>query len=139
MFKRLPDEKYYRKFYFQDSFYAQCMDVEPLTMIQFDRAVAEVKKIIDNPIFRTCRHIIGTGCGDSNIGIFDFTMTDILWWKEKKSATSFILKDDKQFKKEVKLALLEIMDKYSAAMGEKLAKQAKTILKKLETEGEDAA
>lgn len=76
---------------------------------------------------------------DSNIGIFDFTMTDILWWKEKKSATNFILKDDKEFKKEVKLALLEIMDKYSAAMGEKLAKQAKSILKKLETEGEDAA
>ena len=76
---------------------------------------------------------------DTNIGIFDFTMTDILWWKEKKSATTFIMKDDKQFKKEVKLALLEIMDNYSAAMGEKLAKQAKSILKKLETEGEDAA
>lgn len=76
---------------------------------------------------------------DSNIGIFDFTMTDILWWKEKRSATNFIMKDDRQFKKEVKLALLEIMDKYSAAMGEKLAKQAKSILKKLETEGEDAA
>lgn len=76
---------------------------------------------------------------DSNIGIFDFTMTDILWWKEKKSATNFILKDDREFKKEVKLALLEIMDQYSAAMGEKLAKQAKTILKKLEEEGEDAA
>ena len=75
---------------------------------------------------------------DSNIGIFDFTMTDILWWKEKKSATCFIMKDDKEFKKEVKLALLEIMDQYSAAMGEKLAKQAKTILKKLETEGVDA-
>lgn len=75
---------------------------------------------------------------DSNIGIFDFTMTDILWWKEKKSATNFVMKDDKEFKKEVKLALLEIMDQYSAAMGEKLAKQAKTILKKLETEGEDA-
>ena len=76
---------------------------------------------------------------DSNIGIFDFTMTDILWWKEKKSATNFVMKDDREFKKEVKLALLEIMDQYSAAMGEKLAKQAKTILKKLETEGEDAA
>lgn len=76
---------------------------------------------------------------DDNIGIFDFTMTDIVWWKEKKSATSFIMKDDKQFKKEVKLALLEIMDQYSAAMGEKLAKQAKSILKRLETEGEDAA
>ena len=75
---------------------------------------------------------------DGNIGIFDFTMTDILWWKEKKSAKNFIMKDDKQFKKEVKLALLEIMDQYSATMGEKLAKQAKTILKKLETEGEDA-
>ena len=76
---------------------------------------------------------------DDNIGIFDFTMTDILWWKEKRSATNFIMKDDKQFRKEVKLALLEIMDNYSAAMGEKLAKQTKTILKKLETEGEDAA
>lgn len=75
---------------------------------------------------------------DDNIGIFDFTMTDILWWKEKRSATSFIMKDDKQFKKEVKLALLEIMDKYIDAMGEKLAKQTKTIIKKLETEGEDA-
>jgi hypothetical protein len=76
---------------------------------------------------------------EDNVGIFDFTMTDILWWKEKRSATRFIMKDDKQFKKEVKLALLEIMDQYSAAMGEKLAKQTKTILKKLETEGEDAA
>jgi hypothetical protein len=76
---------------------------------------------------------------EDNVGIFDFTMTDILWWKEKRSATRFIMKDDKQFKQEVKLALLEIMDKYSAAMGENLAKQAKTILKKLETEGEDAA
>lgn len=76
---------------------------------------------------------------DANIGIFDFTMTDILWWKEKRSATNFIMKDDKEFKKEVKIALLEIMDQYSATMGEKLAKQAKTILKKLETEGEDAA
>ena len=76
---------------------------------------------------------------EDNIGIFDFTMTDILWWKEKRSVTNFIMKDDKQFKKEVKLALLEIMDKYSDAMGENLAKQAKTIIKKLETEGEDAA
>ena len=32
MYQRLNDEHYYRKFYFQDSFYAQCMDVDPLTM-----------------------------------------------------------------------------------------------------------
>lgn len=70
MFKRLTDEKYYRKFYFQDSFYAQCMNVDPLTMDQFERSVASVKKIIDLPIFKTCKHVIGTGCGDSNIAAF---------------------------------------------------------------------
>lgn len=70
MYRRLKDEIYYRKFYFQDSFYAQCMDVEPLTMDQFDRAVASVKKIIDNPIFKTCKHMVGVGCGDSNIAAF---------------------------------------------------------------------
>lgn len=70
MYQRLPDEKYYRKVYFQDSFYAQCMDVEPLTMIQFDRSVEQVKKIIDKPIFKTAKRVLGTGCGDSNIAAF---------------------------------------------------------------------
>lgn len=70
MYKRLNDERYYRKFYFQDSFHAQCMDVDPLTMEQFDRSVESVKKILDNPIFRTCDHIVGVGCGDSNIAAF---------------------------------------------------------------------
>ena len=70
MYKRLKDEAYYRKFYFQDSFHAQCMDVDPLTMIQFDRSVESIRKIIDQPIFRTCRHIVGVGCGDSNIAVF---------------------------------------------------------------------
>ncbi len=70
MYERLSDERYYRKFYFQDSFYAQCVDVNPLSMIQFDRSVEGVKKIIDDPAFKTVRHIIGTGCGDSNIAAF---------------------------------------------------------------------
>lgn len=70
MFKRLKDEAYYRKFYFQDSFYAQCMDVDPLTMDQFDRSVASVKRIMNEPIFKTCKHIVGVGCGDSNIAAF---------------------------------------------------------------------
>ncbi|WP_283681102.1 SIS domain-containing protein [Parablautia sp. Marseille-Q6255] len=70
MYQRLNDEHYYRKFYFQDSFYAQCMDVDPLTMEQFDRSVAGVKAIIDQPIFKTAKHVIGTGCGDSNIAAF---------------------------------------------------------------------
>lgn len=70
MYKRLNDEIYYRKFYFQDSFHAQCMDVDPLTMDQFDRSVESVQKILDNPIFTSCTHIVGVGCGDSNIAAF---------------------------------------------------------------------
>lgn len=70
MYERLNDVRYYRKFYFQDSFYAQCMDVEELTMIQFDRSVKNVRKLMDKPIFRTAKHILGTGCGDSNIAAF---------------------------------------------------------------------
>lgn len=70
MFKRLRDENHYRKFYFQDSFYAQCMDVDPLTMDQFDRSAAKVKQIIANPVFKTCTHVIGCGCGDSNVAAF---------------------------------------------------------------------
>lgn len=70
MFQRLSNEKYYRKFYFQDSFHAQCEDIDPLTMIQFDRSAEQVGKIITQPIFRKTRHIIGCGCGDSNIAAF---------------------------------------------------------------------
>lgn len=70
MYQTLNDEKYYRRFYFQDSFFQQCMDVEPLSMIQFDRSVANVRALMKNPIFKTADHIIGTGCGDSNIAAF---------------------------------------------------------------------
>lgn len=70
MYKRLKDEVYYRKVYFQDSFYAQCMDVDPLTIDQFDRSVESVKKIVSNPIFKNCKHVLGIGCGDSNVAAF---------------------------------------------------------------------
>lgn len=68
MFAKLADEKYYRKFYFQDSFYAQCLDIDPMTMVHFDATVASLKKIINEyPIFKTVDHVIAAGCGDSNI------------------------------------------------------------------------
>lgn len=70
MYKRLGDEKYYRMFYFQDSFYAQCMDVDPLSMEQFDRTAAQVSALIKNPAVRNANHILATGCGDSNIAAF---------------------------------------------------------------------
>lgn len=70
MYQRLNDKKYYRKFYFQDSFHAQCMDVDPLSMEQFDRAAAQVRAIVKIPAVRRAKHIIATGCGDSNIAAF---------------------------------------------------------------------
>lgn len=70
MYKRLNDENYYRKFYFQDSFYAQCIDVDPLTMVQFDRAAAQVQAVIKNPAVRQAKRILATGCGDSNLAAF---------------------------------------------------------------------
>lgn len=70
MFKRLGDEKYYRQFYFQDSFYAQCMDVDPLTMEQFDRAAAQVRALVKCPEVRRAKRVLATGCGDSNLVAF---------------------------------------------------------------------
>ena len=56
----------YLKKYYSNTFRLQCLDVDPLTMEQFDRSVESVKKIIDtDPAFLTSKHIIGTGCGDS--------------------------------------------------------------------------
>ena len=70
MFERIENEANYNKFYFLDTFHFQCENVDPLTMDQFDRSCDSIKKIIDDPIFRTCKHVIATGCGDSNIGAF---------------------------------------------------------------------
>lgn len=70
MYRRLNDEKYYRKFYFQDSFHAQCMDVDPLSLVQTERAAAAVKEILGDPVFRNVKHVIASGCGDSNLAAF---------------------------------------------------------------------
>lgn len=70
MFKKLKDERSYRKFYFQDSFHAQCADVDKLTMVQFDRSVESVSGLMRLPVFKTAKHVIGTGCGDSNLAAF---------------------------------------------------------------------
>lgn len=70
MEKRLNDEHYYRKFYFEDSFHAQCMDVDPLTMEQFDRLSAQVGTVLKDGRVVNGKRFIGTGCGDSNIVAF---------------------------------------------------------------------
>lgn len=70
MFERLLDENYYRKFYFQDSFHAQCVDVDPLTMEQFDRAAAQVHSVLKHEAVQKAKRVIATGCGDSNLVAF---------------------------------------------------------------------
>ena len=60
-------EKTYNKFYYQGTFRTQCLDVGPLTMIQFDRSVESVKTFINDPVFLKTKKIISEGCGDSNL------------------------------------------------------------------------
>lgn len=76
-------ERVYRKVYYHNSFRAQCLDVDPLTMIQFDRAVESVKTFINDPVFLKTKKIIAEGCGDSNLvgpavkGAFNYYLPDI--------------------------------------------------------------
>jgi len=83
MYQRMRNDKYYRRFYFQDSFYVQCQDIDSLSLIQFDRSVEQVKKIICHPVFKRAKKIIAAGCGDSNIssfavkGAFEYYLPDV--------------------------------------------------------------
>lgn len=75
MAKKYFDEKFYSKSNYVGSYHYQCIDVDPLTLDQFDRSVEQVKKIIDKPIFKTAKKIIGCGCGDSNLVAFSLKET----------------------------------------------------------------
>lgn len=76
-------ERVYRKVYYHNSFRAQCLDVDPLTLDQFDRSVASVKTFINDPVFKKTKKIIAEGCGDSNLvgpavkGAFNYYLPDI--------------------------------------------------------------
>ena len=74
---RLRDISFYNKFYFQDSFHAQCMDLDPLTMDQFERSekslrmlskeCSSMKKALGKDILLEADHVIFCGCGDSYV------------------------------------------------------------------------
>ena len=76
-------QRTYRKVYYQNSFRTQCLDVDPLTMVQFDRSVESVKKFINDPVFLKVKKIIAEGCGDSNLigpamkGAFSYYLPEI--------------------------------------------------------------
>ncbi len=67
MYERLDSIAYYNKFYFQDSFHAQCVSLDELCMEQYRRSREALLKIWEHPIFKECDHIIFCGCGDSYV------------------------------------------------------------------------
>ena len=74
---------------------------------------------------------------EEGYGTFTFTTADILWWKEKREAKPTIMKDDKVFAAEVKMALLDIMDKYAFEMGEALDSACREVVKRLDDGDKD--
>ncbi len=85
---RLRDISFYRKVYFQDSFHAQCLDLDPLCMDQFSRSLKGLKTLWADAealseaarmscglhgsgkygnVLRTTEHVILCGCGDSYV------------------------------------------------------------------------
>ncbi|MBR0131191.1 MAG: SIS domain-containing protein [Firmicutes bacterium] len=67
MYERLDSIAYYNKFYFHDSFRAQCVSLDELCMEQFRRSEEALRSISSDSIFRSCDHIIFCGCGDSYV------------------------------------------------------------------------
>lgn len=53
------------KMYFNNGLRMQCLDVEHLSMIQFDRSVASFADLLPVDKIKNARRIIATGCGDS--------------------------------------------------------------------------
>ena len=54
-----------QKIDYNNSFRLQCLDVENLSMEQFDRSVASLDKLLPETVIRNTKRIIVTGCGDS--------------------------------------------------------------------------
>lgn len=54
----------YKK-YFNNGLRMQCLDVESLSMVQFDRSVASFAGLLPAEKIRNAKRIIATGCGDS--------------------------------------------------------------------------
>lgn len=50
---------------FNNSLRMQCLDIEPLSMIQFDRSVASFQGLLPKDMIRNVKRIVATGCGDS--------------------------------------------------------------------------
>lgn len=53
------------KIYFNNGLRRQCLNVQPLSMEQFDRSVASFQALLPVETIKNAKRIIATGCGDS--------------------------------------------------------------------------
>lgn len=53
------------KIYFNNGLRMQCLNVEPLSMTQFDRSLASFRTLLPVEKIKNVKRIIATGCGDS--------------------------------------------------------------------------
>ena len=65
---------------------------------------------------------------DKDYGCFDFSIADLLWWKSKKECAPAILKDPKEFRNEVKMSLVRVMDLYNEADSKEMEKTCRMLL-----------
>lgn len=53
------------KIYFNNGLRMQCLDVESLSMVQFDRSVESFSRLLSEEQVKSIKRIVATGCGDS--------------------------------------------------------------------------
>lgn len=59
------------KMYFNNGLRRQCLDVEPLSMEQFERSVASFNGLLPVETIKNVKRIIATGCGDSYLAAIE--------------------------------------------------------------------
>jgi hypothetical protein len=65
---------------------------------------------------------------DKDYGSFDFSIADLLWWKSKKESAPAIMKDPKEFRNEVMMSLVRVMDLYNKADSKEMEKTCRMLL-----------
>ena len=61
----IKEEDLMDKIYFDNGLRRQCLNVQPLSMEQFDRSVASFESLLPEEKIKSVKRIVATGCGDS--------------------------------------------------------------------------
>lgn len=82
---------------------------------KLDEILRLVTDVIDHFPTKILKHISGKihPAINKNSYSIDFSMADVLWWKEQFKNEIFVFKDPKVVKSEIKTLLLDEMSKYT--------------------------